>query len=226
MKRFGAGVALALLLVGAVALPSSAGTFTDTEGNLHEENIERLVDMGVAEGCDDNPPRFCPGHAIFRGQMATFLARALELPPATRDHFDDDNGHIHEDNINRLAEAGIARGVSPGRFRPGGEVTRAQMATFIAKGFELEPSSDDAFSDDAGNVHENDINAVAAADVAQGCGGRRFCPAPSVTRAQMATFIVAAVDATEPSDDPSATPSPGSSPWPSPTANAPPSGSG
>ena len=220
MKRLLASAGLTLALLLALALPGGAQTFTDTDGNVHEENIERLVDMGVAEGCDDNPPRFCPDQSIFRGQMATFLARAVELPPASRDYFDDDNGHIHEDNINRLAEAGIASGVSPGRFRPGGEVTRAQMATFIAKGFELEPSSDDAFSDDAGNVHENDINAVAAADVAQGCGGTRFCPAPSVTRAQMATFIVAAVDATEPSDDPSATPSPS----PSPTADAPPSG--
>ena len=207
MKRWGAGSAVTLLLVVALALPSSAGTFTDTDGNLHEENIERLVDMGVAEGCDDDPPRFCPGHPIFRGQMATFLARALELPPATRDHFDDDNGHIHEDNINRLAEAGVAEGVSRRRFRAGGEVTRAQMATFIANGFGLDDSDEDAFGDDAGSVHEPQIDAVAAADVAQGCAAKRFCPSASVTRAQMATFIVAAVDATEPTDDPSASPS-------------------
>ena len=212
MRRLGAGWAIALLLIGALALPSSARTFTDTEDNLHEESIERLVDMGVAEGCDDSPPRFCPGHPIFRGQMATFLARALELPPATRDHFDDDNGHIHEDNINRLAEAGVAQGVSPRRFRAGGEVTRAQMATFVATGFDLPDSEDDAFGDDAGSVHEPQINAVAAADVAQDCAARRFCPQAKVTRAQMATFIVTAVDATEPADDPSASPSPSPSP--------------
>ena len=225
MKHVGASGVAALLLVLAVALPSSAGTFTDTEGNLHEENIERLVDMGVAEGCDDSPPRFCPGHAIFRGQMATFLARALELPPATRDHFDDDNGHIHEDNINRLAEAGVAQGVSARRFRAGGEVTRAQMATFIANGFELEDSDEDAFGDDDASVHEPQIDAVAAADVAQGCAANRFCPAASVTRAQMATFIVAAVDATEPTEDPSASPSPTASASPSPSSSPSPSAS-
>jgi hypothetical protein len=194
--------ALALLCVLLLAAPSSAGTFTDTDGNVHAENIERLVDMGVAEGCDDDPPRFCPGHPIFRGQMATFLARALELPPASRDYFDDDNGNLHEDNINRLAEAGVARGISPRRFRAGAEVTRAQMATFIATGFKLAASNDDAFGDDNGTTHEAQIDAVAAAGVAQGCAAYQFCPAASVTRAQMATFIVAAVDATEPDEEP------------------------
>jgi hypothetical protein len=206
MKRVTTGGILVLLLVAGIAVPSSAGTFTDTDGNVHEESIERLVDMGVAEGCDDNPPRFCPGHAIFRGQMATFLARALELPPASRDYFDDDNGHIHEDSINRLAEAGVARGVSPRRFRAGGEVTRAQMATFIAAGFDLAASDSDAFGDDNGNTHEPQINAVAAAGVAKGCAADRFCPDDPVTRAQMATFIVAAVDATEPADEPTEEP--------------------
>ena len=208
MQRLLLGGILALLLAGLVAAPGAASTFTDTEGNLHEENIERLVDMGVAEGCDDDPPRFCPGEPISRGQMATFLARALELPAATRDHFDDDDGQIHEDNINRLAEAGVARGVSPRRFRAGGHVTRAQMATFLAEGFELARSNDDAFRDDEGNTHEPQIDAVAAAGVANGCGAQRFCPGASVTRAQMATFIVQAIDATEPSDEPSPTSSP------------------
>jgi hypothetical protein len=207
------------LVVAMVAGPTLAGTFTDTEGNVHEESIERLVDMGVAEGCDDDPPRYCPGHPIFRAHMATFLARALELPPAEQDYFDDDDRSMHEDNINRIAEAGIALGVSPRRFHAGGYVTRAQMATFLAKGFELEASSQNAFGDDDGNTHEPGINAVAAAAVAQGCGDNRFCPDAVVSRAQMATFIVNAVDATAPTEEPSpgTSPSPSASPSPSPS---------
>jgi hypothetical protein len=222
--------ALAAIMVIAVTLaltmaPISAGTFTDTDGNLHEENIERLVDMGVAEGCDDDPPRFCPNHRIFRGSMATFLARALDLPPAEEDHFDDDDGNIHEENINAVAEAGVALGVGPRRYRAGGYVTRAQMATFLARGFELAASRTDAFADDDGSLHEDNINAVAAADVASGCDTRAFCPRDDVTRAQMATFIVNAVDATEPEPQPSGSPgaSPSANPSPSPSSSPSPS---
>ena len=44
-----------------------------------------------------------------RGQMASFLARAFELPAAGADCFIDDAGTAHEDNINRVAEAGITQ---------------------------------------------------------------------------------------------------------------------
>ena len=52
--------------------------------------------------------------------MATFLARALDLPPASSDHFTDDNGTAHEDNINRLFEAGITTGCTATKFCPEG----------------------------------------------------------------------------------------------------------
>ena len=50
--------------------------------------------------------------------MASFLARALDLPPADEDHFTDDDG-AHEDAINRIAEAGITTGCTATRFCPG-----------------------------------------------------------------------------------------------------------
>ena len=66
--------------------------------------------------------------------MATFLARALDLPEATLDQFSDDDGTTHEENINRLAKATITQGCNPpdnDRFCPDQMVTRAQMATFL-----------------------------------------------------------------------------------------------
>ena len=52
----------------------------------------------------------------------------------------------------------------------------------------------DAFSDDDGSTHEPDIDALAAAGVTAGCGGGRYCPAGVVTRAEMASFLVRALD--------------------------------
>ena len=66
--------------------------------------------------------------------MATFLARALQLPAADRDYFGDDDGNTHEDNINRLAQAGLTQGCTTNnRYCPQDIVNRAQMATFLAR---------------------------------------------------------------------------------------------
>ena len=65
--------------------------------------------------------------------MASFIARALDLPPATHDYFSDDNGQTHEADINKVAEAGITGGCADGRYCPTGPVYREQMASFLAR---------------------------------------------------------------------------------------------
>jgi hypothetical protein len=76
---------MAAFLVRAFDYPDAAGTdFVDDEGSVFEADIEALAAAGVTRGC--NPPdndRFCPGDPVTRGQMATFLGRALGLSPIT-----------------------------------------------------------------------------------------------------------------------------------------------
>ena len=55
--------------------------------------------------------------------MAMFLDRALNLPAATTDYFDDDDGKTGEGSINALAKAGITGGCGPRRFCPSAYVT-------------------------------------------------------------------------------------------------------
>lgn len=105
--------------------------FSDDGTSTHETAINRARQAQVVRGCATW--RYCPRSAVTRAQMTSFLARALDLPPATRDHFSDDEGNIHEDAINRLADAGIAGGCSSGRFCPDRSVTREQMAAFLRR---------------------------------------------------------------------------------------------
>lgn len=189
----------AVLLVPAVVLatPSVAvaetggpgGTFVDDDGSPHEGYIEAVFAAGVTTGCSAGPRAYCPGASVTRGQMASFLARALGLPAASRDFFADDAGSPHEDNINRVAEAGITVGDARGQYRPNAPVLRGQLASFLVRAFELGASSANRFSDDDGTPHERSIDAVADAGITTGCGGTRFCPGQPVTRAQMATFL-------------------------------------
>lgn len=61
-------------------LPQRSGIdFSDDDGSAFEDPIERIAAAGITAGC--NPPsntRFCPNEYVTRGQMAAFLARALE----------------------------------------------------------------------------------------------------------------------------------------------------
>ena len=121
---------MATFLYRAFDLPWAARDFfTDDEGIVHEGAINRVAKAGITTGCTET--RYCPNRLVTRGQIATFLARALDLPAPTGDHFTDDTGTPHEDSINRLFEAGLTTGCAPGRFCPGADVTRAQMAAFL-----------------------------------------------------------------------------------------------
>ena len=109
----------------------------------------------------------CPADPVRRDQMASFLARGFDLPPANQDYFPDDDGE-HEGNINRIAATGITQGLEDGTYDPDGLVTRAQMGSFLARAMELNPIPGDRFSDVSG-VHEGNINAIAEAGVRLGC---------------------------------------------------------
>ncbi|HSK92558.1 MAG TPA: S-layer homology domain-containing protein [Candidatus Angelobacter sp.] len=149
--------------------------------------IAWMWSSGITAGCSSD--LYCTNNTVLRDQMATFLTRAKDLPPAGRDYFTDDAGNRHEDRINRLAASGITSGCDATRFCPNGAVTRGQMASFLARAFALPPADRDYFTDDAGSKHESNINRLAAAGLTFGCGGTRFCPDGLVTRGQMAAFL-------------------------------------
>lgn len=171
--------------------PPPASPFTDIAGSPFKGEIEWLYSAGITNGC--NPTLFCPLSSVTREQMASFLARALALPSSGTDFFTDDEASPHEADINRIAAAGITIGCGGGVFCPADLVTREQMASFLARALALGAPSADYFTDDEQSPHENDINRLAEAGITNGCGGGRYCPAPGVTREQMAAFLYRAL---------------------------------
>ncbi len=168
--------------IDATVLP-----LTDILNSKFLGDIKWLYVEGITSGC--TATTFCPNGLVTRGQMATFLARALNLPATSTDYFTDDNSNKHEANINRLRAANITFGCSGTRFCPDGVVTRGQMASFLVRAYHLPATSTDYFTDDNSNKHEANINRLRAAAITFGCGGSNFCPNGSVTRGQMAAFI-------------------------------------
>ena len=128
--------AMAAFLSRALDLPAGSDPgFGDDKGSTFEADIARLAAAGITNGC--NPPantNFCPNDYVTRGQMASFIARGLNLPSASGVEFADDNGSAFEADIERLAAADITNGCNPPantNFCPDDYVTRGQMAAFL-----------------------------------------------------------------------------------------------
>ena len=108
--------------------------FVDTAGSIFAGDIQWVAEAGITFGC--NPPlndNYCPHDLVTRGQVAAMFVRALDLPATTTDYFTDDETSIFEDNINRLAEAGVTRGCNPpanDNYCPNDTLTRGELAAF------------------------------------------------------------------------------------------------
>jgi hypothetical protein len=57
-----------------------AQRFVDVPPSHPQYNfIERLAALGITQGCNANPPMFCPGMPVTRGMMAVFMVRAFHI---------------------------------------------------------------------------------------------------------------------------------------------------
>lgn len=182
----------------ALCVDAPSGVFSDTDGNTHAAAIDCVAWYGIARGSGDGT--YLPRAAVRRDQMATFLSRLFsvaggDLPDDIQHGFVDIAGSIHETPIAQLNDLDIARGVSADRFDPSAEVRRDQMASFLVRTVETLtgeplPTGDSGFTDVEASVHRENIEKVAAAGITLGATPEHFEPARSVTRDQMATFLV------------------------------------
>lgn len=120
--------------------PDGSHPFSDIGGLWAEAWIEDLYDEGVAGGYPDGTYR--PLDDVSRGEMAVFLLKAIHgsgyaPPPASGGSFSDVSGHWAESWIEQLKEEGISAGYPDGTYRPESPVSRAEMAVFLVRGFNL-----------------------------------------------------------------------------------------
>ena len=185
----------------APVLVAASGVSVEDAG-VHQPAVDalraRFPTVFDGTGCDGG---LCPSEALQRWEMAVWLVRVLDRtnpsPQAGSRFADVAAGLWWGPYTDRLAELGVTAGCGTGplRFCPNNSVTRAQMASFLVRAFDLEPGPAAGFTDTGRNVHAANIDAVAAARVTAGCktSPLRYCPTAAVTRAQMATFLARAV---------------------------------
>jgi hypothetical protein len=189
-----------------VIIPS----FTDVPENYWAfQWIEALDDSGITAGCNTYPPMFCPEAIVTRAQMALFLERGIRgsgysPPPASGSVFDDvPESHWAAAWIEQLAADGITGGCSTDSplYCPESSVSRAQMAIFLERTmhwptpYTPPPASGTVFEDvPVDHWAAAWIEQLAADGITGGCSANppMYCPESSVTRAQMAVFLVRA----------------------------------
>jgi hypothetical protein len=177
--------------------------FTDVPiGAPFYTEIGKLAARNITLGCGTGV--YCPDAVVTREQMAAFIIRGLgefNPPIPTQQRFND----VPPNNtfyafIEELAQRQISLGCSgtPPLYCPTDTVTREQMAAFLirAKG-EFNPPTPPSqrFNDvPPSNPFYKFIDRMAVLNITQGCSGNPplYCPSATVTRSQMAAFLVRA----------------------------------
>jgi hypothetical protein len=116
--------------------------FTDVPpSNPFYNFIDRLAELTITNGC--TATTYCPTSTVTREQAAALLIRALgefnPPTPAIQRFTDVPPSNPFYNFIDRLAALGITAGcsASPPMFCPTSPMTRAQMAAFLVRTFDL-----------------------------------------------------------------------------------------
>jgi hypothetical protein len=184
------------------ALPE---TFTDVPSSHWAWSwIERLFHAGITSGCGGG--NYCPNNPVTRAEMAIFLERGIRgsgytPPAATGTVFGDvPISHWAAAWIEQLYADGITSGCGGGNYCPNNPVTRAEMAIFLLRSKHgssyTPPAATGTVFGDVPISHWAAawIEQLYAEGITSGCGGGNYCPNSSVTRAEMAIFLVRTFD--------------------------------
>jgi len=189
----------------------TAGPFSDVPcDHWAAEAIAAVHDAGIANGYSDGS--YLPDLAVARAAMAVFLARGLAggtegVPagPEAATFSDVPTDHWAFDEVEYIASKSIAKGYGDGGYQPAWQITRGQMAAFIARAV-AEPTGDEdlatfeapavpSFSDVPASmwcyVH---VEYLADLGIVTGYSDGLYRPGATVTRDQMAVYVARAFD--------------------------------
>ena len=176
------------------------------ESSSEAQAIACIYALGITTGT--SPTTYSPGADVTRAQMASFLARlykattGTDAPIADTPFTDVVTTSSAYDDIGRVYGLGITTGTSPTTYSPGADVTRAQMASFLARLYKATtgtdaPIADTPFTDvKTTSSAYNDIGRIYGLGITTGTSPTTYSPGANVTRAQMASFLARLYKAT------------------------------
>ena len=167
--------------------------FTDVaEGRFYYNPVLWAVDKGITSGM--TPTTFQPDATCTRGQVVTFLWRAVGSPEpksGSCPFVDVAEGRYYYKAVLWAYENGITAGMDATHFMPESTVTRGQSVTFLwrTQG-KPTPGSSNPFVDvKQGAFYYNAVLWAAANGVTAGMDATHFGTEQGCTRGQVVTFL-------------------------------------
>ncbi len=186
----------------ALSVPAETPGLTASTSSGAGHGLEWTLTGGTITGGQGTPTLTfesgAPGTTMLLELLDTLGTCEVEAEPVTIAvnfadvPFDD----IFREFIDAALRNGITDGCGGGNYCPGSPVTRAQMAVFLLKakfGADHEPpaATGTVFADVPQNAFLAAwIEELASLEITGGCGGGNYCPDATVTRAQMAIFLL------------------------------------
>jgi hypothetical protein len=173
-----------------LTIPMEPDAFSDISASVHAYNINIIAEAGIALGRTDGT--FGVTDDVTRGQLATFIGRALALEEVASSTFSDTAGSVHEGYINAAAALGIVNGRTDGTFGPNDPITRGQAAAMLARALAVVDATVPGpapFTDISGNTFETEITVMYWIEAVNGCTTDAYCPNDNLTRGQMASIL-------------------------------------
>jgi len=136
-----------------------------------------------------------PHANVSRAEVATMLFRLLgdefrsEMWSQQNTFSDVNTNHWFNNAVSTLANIGIIIDQPNNIFRPNDAITRAEFASFVARFFADDLTTQSSFPDIEGNWAEDYINMIAQFGLVQGDSAGMFNPNALMTRAEGAAII-------------------------------------
>ncbi len=184
--------------------PAAGGTRVTVQGYRMQSGATLQVGAGTASGLT-----YTSGSAIDAtmpavpaGTVQDVVLTNPDTSVATldagwfADYNDVPKSYLFHDAIEKISRKGITTGCGSGNYCPESLVTRGEMAVFLLRGkhgsaYVPPPATGTVFLDvPLGTPFAAWIERLSAEGITSGCGGGNYCPTQTVTRDQMAVFIV------------------------------------
>lgn len=170
-------------------------TFTDIAGHWGEKSIVRAAAQKLVSGYPDGT--FKPNNAVTRAEFTVMLVGALKLDePIAALNFTDRAkiGAWAKRAVALAVQAEIISGYEDGSFRPDAQITRAEMASMIAKALKvsLDSNARTGFADDDAipKWAKGAVEAIRNLGIVSGRGGNKFVPNDTATRAEAVVMLL------------------------------------
>jgi hypothetical protein len=179
------------------AVSYTPSAWLDIQSHWAKQAIEKAADLGIVTGYADGT--MGPDDTVTRAQFVAMLVRAIGLQgnPSQLDFEDSEDVPAWATTAVGLAvEAGILTGYADGTIRPNQQISRAEMAVMLFRGYGIDvPGNTDGtvnFTDEAQipNWAKSSVTAATERSIFSGYQDGEFKPFQSATRAETVVVLL------------------------------------